>query len=142
MKFKIFNSSGANSEIADMIQNLTLFARDRFGFEKDPSFHLNSDSSNAQDTLGKTGYYDPDSMEIHIYVDGRHDKDILRSIAHELVHHWQNEQGSLDDQGYSGPGYAQKNPHLRNMEKEAYLKGNMCFRDWEDSYKATNYNQI
>ena len=22
---------------------------------------------------------------------------------------------------------------MRNMEKEAYLQGNMCFRDWEDS---------
>ena len=26
---------------------------------------------------------------------------------------------------------------MRNMEKEAYLKGNMCFRDWEDEYKLT-----
>tara|TARA_Y100000592_G_C5277800_1_gene224865 strand:- start:65 stop:601 length:537 start_codon:yes stop_codon:yes gene_type:complete len=42
---------------------------------------------------------------------------------------------------YHGDGYAQKNPHLRNMEKEAYLKGNMCFRDWEDSYKTTNYSK-
>ena len=141
MKLKIINNSNLDSGIENMIQNLTVFAKDRFGFQKPPSFHLNSDSVNAQDTLGKTGYYDPNNMEIHVYVDGRHDKDILRSIAHELVHHWQNEQGFLTDQGYSGAGYAQKNPHLRNMEKEAYLKGNMCFRDWEDSYKETNYNQ-
>jgi hypothetical protein len=26
------------------------------------------------------------------------------------------------------------------MEKEAYLKGNMCFRDWEDGYKSSNPN--
>ena len=26
------------------------------------------------------------------------------------------------------------------MEEEAYLLGNMCFRDWEDQYKETNYN--
>ncbi|MDP2649551.1 MAG: hypothetical protein Q8P10_01780, partial [bacterium] len=32
-------------------------------------------------------------------------------------------------------GYAQKNPHLREMEREAYEKGNMLFRDWEDDYK-------
>jgi len=142
MKIKIYNNTDTiNSDVEDMIQNLTLFAKDRFGFQAHPSLHLNSDVENAEDTLGKTGYYDPNNMEIHIFVDGRHDKDILRSIAHELVHHWQNEQGMLGDQGYSGPGYAQKNPHLRNMEKEAYLKGNMCFRDWEDSYKATNYNE-
>ena len=34
-----------------------------------------------------------------------------------------------------GEGYAQENEFLREMEKEAYLEGNMCFRDWEDGYK-------
>ena len=38
-----------------------------------------------------------------------------------------------------GAGYAQTNDHLRNMEREAYEKGNMCFRDWEDSIKSTIY---
>ena len=28
--------------------------------------------------------------------------------------------------------YAQENDHMRKMEEEAYLQGNMCFRDWED----------
>ena len=32
-------------------------------------------------------------------------------------------------------GYAQNDEHLRNMEKEAYLDGNMNFRDWEDEFK-------
>jgi hypothetical protein len=34
------------------------------------------------------------------------------------------------------PGYAQQDSHLRGLEEEAYLEGNMCFRDWEDTYKA------
>ena len=141
MKLKIINNSGLGSNFEEMLRNLTLFAKDTLSIEKLPSVHLNSDVENAKDTLGRTGYYNPEVGEIHVYVDGRHDKDILRSVAHELVHHRQNEQGSLSHDGYSGDGYAQKNPHLRNMEKEAYLKGNMCFRDWEDSYKATNYSE-
>ena len=24
------------------------------------------------------------------------------------------------------------------MEEDAYLRGNMCFRDWEDGYKQSN----
>jgi len=32
-------------------------------------------------------------------------------------------------------GYAQNNPHLRKMEEEAYEKGNMILRDWEDQRK-------
>jgi hypothetical protein len=80
-------------------------------------------------------------MEITIYVDGRHPKDIMRSFSHELVHHNQNENGEFANVvGQGGSNYAQTNPHLRKMEKEAYLKGNMCFRDWEDGYKSSNPN--
>jgi hypothetical protein len=83
-------------------------------------------------------------MAVTIYTDNRHTKDILRSLAHELVHHTQNENGMLNDSGYHGAGYAQKNKDLRKSEKEAYLKGNMCFRDWEDGLKQekpTIYNE-
>ncbi len=141
MKTKIINNSNFDHAFVDMLKNLTLFAKDRLEIDTLPTIHLKSDIENAKKTLGRTGYYDPSVGEIHIYVDDRHQKDILRSVAHELVHHRQNEKGSLMDKGYHGQGYAQKNPHLRNMEKEAYLKGNMCFRDWEDSYKTTNYSE-
>ena len=33
-------------------------------------------------------------------------------------------------------GYAQKDPHLRKMEREAYTKGNLIFRDYEDLIKT------
>jgi hypothetical protein len=56
-------------------------------------------------------------------------------LAHEIVHHVQNERGDLFSQETLGPGYAQKNSHMRNMEKEAYTRGNIVFRDWEDNYK-------
>ncbi len=90
--------------------------------------NLVSDDQNTS-PLGKTAHYDPSTMEIVIYVDNRHPKDIMRSFSHELVHHNQNENGMFDkDYGRGGDGYAQSNPHLRKMEKEAYLKGNMCFK--------------
>ena len=50
----------------------------------------------------------------------RHPKDVLRSIAHELVHHKQNEDGEFDDIGEVGEGYAQSNDKLRGMERQAY----------------------
>ena len=42
----------------------------------------------------------------------------------------------MKDTGPTTPGYAQNDSHLRQLEQEAYLEGNMCFRDWEDTYKA------
>tara|TARA_R110002110_G_scaffold324239_5_gene536320 strand:+ start:741 stop:1670 length:930 start_codon:yes stop_codon:yes gene_type:complete len=113
------------------------FAQKRLGFNKPPYIFFDSDVKNSQNVLGKTGYYDPESLEIVIFTDKRHPKDILRSLSHELVHHSQNCRGDLEPQvaGETGSGYAQENPHMREMEREAYEKGNLCFRDWEDSVK-------
>ncbi len=141
MSCKIKNNSNFDiSEIEDLIQDLFSFSQDRLGFQKTPTLNLLSDETNSS-PLGKTAYYDPNEMEISIFVDGRHPKDIMRSFSHELVHHNQNENGMFDHNFQTtGNGYAQSNPHLRKMEKEAYLKGNMCFRDWEDGYKSSNPN--
>jgi len=117
------------------------YCQKEMGFQKPPSLFFQEDPENAKDTLGKTAYYDPSNLKIVIYTTGRHDKDILRSIAHELVHHMQNLRGEFDDPESTDPGYAQNNPHLRNMEKEAYLLGNMLFRDWEDQKKSQNLKE-
>ena len=143
MKYKIINN-GSPIDYENEIHSLTNFAKERFGFQKPPSFVMQDDPSNASKLLGKTGFYDPNTMQIHIFTTGRHPKDILRSIAHELVHHTQHDKGELEIGGYAGQGYAQKNPHLRNMERQAYEMGNLCFRDWEDGLKQeqpTIYNE-
>ena len=112
------------------------YAKNKLGFEKDASIDFVVDEENSKNPLGTTAHYNPDSMEVTVYTSGRHPKDILRSVAHELVHHRQNCQGKMKDTGPTTPGYAQNDSHLRQLEQEAYLEGNMCFRDWEDTYKA------
>jgi len=119
------------------LQSFLPFAQKRLGFNRPPSIFFDSDAKNAQQVLGKTGYYDPEALEIVIFVDKRHPKDILRSLSHELVHHAQNCRGDLNPEiaGETELGYAQNNAHMRGMESEAYEKGNLCMRDWEDSVK-------
>ncbi len=95
-----------------------------------------SDPSNADVLLGKTAHYDPQNFEVYLYVDKRHPKDILRSLSHELVHHAQNCRGDFANAGDTSPGYAQRDPHMRKMEREAYTKGNLIFRDFEDLIKT------
>jgi len=127
------------------LQSFLPFAQKRLGFNRPPTIFFDSDAENAQQVLGKTGYYDPDASEIVIFVDNRHPKDVLRSLSHELVHHAQNCRGDLNPEvaGETELGYAQNNTHMRGMESEAYEKGNLCMRDWEDSVKLqlqeTNY---
>jgi hypothetical protein len=125
-KCEIYNNS--DMKMDDEIHSLVDFTKERLGFKRPPTIFLDNDDQNAQKTLATTGYYDPETMEIHVYTTGRHPKDILRSIAHELVHHNQNENGDFNNVGYSGKGYAQKNPHLRKMELQANDKQTtQCF---------------
>ena len=114
------------------------YAQKRMGFNKEPIINFIEDEENAANPLGKTGHYNPTTMEIVVYTSGRHPKDVLRSLSHELVHHAQNCRGDLTSQkvGEVGDNYAQTNMHLRNMEREAYDLGNMYFRDWCDSHKG------
>lgn len=124
-----------------LLGKLCKFSQDRFGFSHPPKLFLRTDSNNSQNILGKTAFYDPQKQSVTLYVDKRHPKDILRSFSHELVHHAQNLRGDLSPEKMTktGPGYAQECPHMRKMEKEAYLQGNMCFRDFEDGLKNKLY---
>ena len=133
---RVINKSSIDTgPIEEILKDFYPFAKERFGFDKDPILELISDIENANDALGKTAYYNPADMSITVYVDKRHPKDILRSVSHELVHHTQNCNGDLDLSQHAGEGYAQTNPHLRKMEEDANLRGNMCVRDYEDRKK-------
>ena len=129
-------------ELSPLIDDLASHIQGVMGIQSMPAITLQEDADNADVLLGKTAYYDPQNKVVTVYVTNRHPKDIMRSIAHEFVHHAQNERGEFDNIGAVGEGYAQSDNHLRNMEKEAYLKGNMCFRDWEDGYKKQMMESI
>ena len=107
-----------------------------------PKIQLNNQpQSEPESIFQNTGYYNPQEKLIVLFTYGRHPKDILRSFAHEMIHHDQNLSGEMtsDKMGESrDPKYAQNNPHLRKLEEDAYLRGNMMFRDWTDSKKYGN----
>ena len=126
------NSSMDMGPILPLLKSLLPYTRKKLGFNRPPSLFFTSDAENAAKPLGKTAFYDPAEVSITVFVDGRHPKDILRSISHELVHHMQHERGDFGADMDTGEGYAQKNDALRELEREAYESGNMCFRDWED----------
>ena len=88
------------------------------------------DQENASQFLGKTAYYSPDTQEIVLYTEGRHPKDIVRSFAHEMIHHIQNLEDRL---GGINTTNTQEDDNLNDIEREAYTKGNMTFRNWTDS---------
>jgi len=112
------------------------YSQKTLGFDKPVTVIFQSDKRNSSKALGKTAHYDPTNFEVVLYVDGRHPKDIMRSLSHELVHHAQNCRGDFQGACETEVGYAQRDPHLRKMEREAYTKGNLIFRDYEDLIKT------
>lgn len=87
-------------------------------------------SNRAQDGVFiSTGNYNPETKVITLYVNGRHIKDVLRTLAHECVHHSQNLEGRLV--GYSGTRTSEDDT-LTHLEEEAYMRGNILFRNWTE----------
>lgn len=139
----IQNNSGQDmSALTKMAKQFYPYAQEYLGFDKPAHIVYESDPANAENPLGKTAQYQPDNYTVTLYVDGRHPKDLLRSLAHELVHHAQNCRGDLtpEKMGEMGDGYAQTDGHLRKMEQEAYAS--MVMRDWEDQYKSKRRNNL
>jgi hypothetical protein len=97
-----------------------------------PEVKIRRDISESSNFFGKTAYYDPGLKEIVLYVEGRHPKDVMRSFAHEMIHHKQNLEGRLETIDTTNTN---ENVDLNEIEQEAYLTGNMVFRMWEDSVK-------
>jgi len=129
------NSTNGVGTILQMLKHFVPYAQQELGFQKPVMISFQSDEENANKLLGKTGYYNPQDYSIAIYVDSRHPKDVLRSLSHELVHHSQNCNGDFDSGEDLGPGYAQDNPVMRDAELDAYKRGNIIFRDFEDLIK-------
>ena len=145
----------ANHDLGDLethTHEMYDFFATKYGFKKPPTMVFDSDPSNQSNVLGKTAYYDPQSLEIHIFVDGRHPKDILRSIAHELIHHRQNLEDRLDVGGYNGPGYYLENEELKDIDlvfhghthryRQETLDNTIYFNPGESAGMSTGKNAI
>ena len=103
---------------------------DEIGFEYQPMPRIKLDQTpNPEDELFiKTGYYDPSSNELVLFIDNRHIKDILRTCCHEMVHRNQN---IVDPDGFAthvSDKPLNEDPELKEIESEAFLYGNLLFR--------------
>jgi hypothetical protein len=137
------NENATYTKTIDLVQHLAELTQNMLdngdNIEPLPNIEfINGDSENASNFFGKTAYYDPSTKTIVIYTEGRHPKDIARSYAHEMIHHTQNLEGRLEGIGTTNTN---EDDNLQNIEKEAYLNGNIKFRNWTDSLQE-NKNEV
>ena len=131
----VLNENATYTKQIDLIQRLAELTQNMLdngdNIEPLPEVEfIDGDNENAGDFFGKTAYYDPATTTIVLYTEGRHPKDIARSYAHEMIHHTQHLEGRLD--GITTTDTTEDSK-LNDIESEAYLDGNIKFRNWTDS---------
>jgi hypothetical protein len=60
------------------------------------------DTDQGDDVFVYTGYFDPEKKGIRLFIHNRHPKDVLRTLAHELIHWKQDVDGIIEKSGYTG----------------------------------------
>ena len=112
---------------------LDFLERNDYKINPRPAIEFNNEQQDGMNI--RTGYYDPDERKVVVFINGRHVKDILRSFAHEMVHHMQNLRDEHMDWGHGGD--LVDDDRLRELEGEAYHVGNILFREWTEELKKT-----
>lgn len=84
------------------VSHFVNYACNHLGIPSPPPIDLIDDKSQAAQN-SSFGGYNPNSKSIKVNIAGRHSADILRTLAHELVHHKQDLDNKLDnDSGRTG----------------------------------------
>ena len=130
MKTKIGNMMGktktlkqlkeeiTRKELAPMLDSFVSFASDKLGLKSMPSVKYKTED----DSYNSFAAYNPSSNELSISTANRHPMDIFRSVAHELVHHKQNEDGRL------GKDIAREGETGSDIENEANAEAGKIMR--------------
>jgi hypothetical protein len=128
------NKINKPTNLKDAIKSLTEYMIDQ-GMNIEPLpklIMIDDDSENANDILGKTAYYNPSDCSITLYTLNRHPKDVMRSYTHEMIHRIQDNENRLNNISTTNTN---EGGELLDLEREAYEKGNITFRNWEDLIK-------
>jgi cytidyltransferase-like protein len=97
------------------------YAIKNLGIQNPPrNLSLSYDTAKAKE-MRSFGYFDPNSNKIWVYCGNRNMGDILRTLAHELVHRKQDEDGRISyESGKTGS----------EIENEANAKAGVLLRDF------------
>lgn len=89
-----------HKDFGPMMDSFVSFASDKLGLLSIPKIqYKDNDDHDCQPSFGG---YNPESHEIVISTKNRHPMDVFRTLAHELVHHKQNEDGRIKDVAKEG----------------------------------------
>lgn len=121
-KAKHFNATlteeVTRKELAPMLDSFVSFASEKLGIKSMPKVRYKSD----EDDYNSFAAYNPKDNELSVQTKNRHPMDVFRSVAHELVHHKQNEEGRI------GKNIAKEGETGSDIENEANAEAGKVMR--------------
>ena len=121
---KKFKQYLKEQEAKSSIQDFMGYCKDNLGITELPSLVVVDDRNIARENTSFGGY-SPSEKTIHLNVAGRHLADVLRTLAHELVHHKQNQDGVLHNYaGETGSEFENEANSMAGVLMRNYGKAN------------------
>jgi cytidyltransferase-like protein len=110
-----------HDDFKPVLDQFVKFAADQIGLKDIPPIHYKKGVD--KDLITSFGGYDPESESIVVSTKDRHPMDIFRTLAHELVHHKQKEEGRV-----SSATSAKDGDTGSDIENEANMKAGIIMR--------------
>jgi hypothetical protein len=113
------NDGMTRKEFDKSLQSFIDYTCEKLGIKDKPHIQYKDDKGEGQPSFGG---YAPHSKTLMVYTKNRHPMDIFRTVAHELMHHKQNEDGRL------GKNVAKEGATGSKIENEANSEAGKVMR--------------
>ncbi len=118
------NEDGESEEEINLVNEFINYVKDKLGLVQIPKIDFSDDIDHVKEQRS-FGYFSPDRNIIWVYAGDRNTADIFRTLAHELIHRKQEEDGKINyESGETGS----------DIENEANAKAGVFLRDFGKKY--------
>ena len=114
-----------NPQFKHIVASFAKYCQKELSIERLPKIQLIGDK-NWVAKYRSFGEYNPAANSIKVFYKGRNTADVLRSLAHELVHHRQEELGMIE---------AASGDTGSEIENEANVKAGIMMRDFGKTHE-------
>jgi hypothetical protein len=115
---------GSQENEINLVNEFISYVKDKLGLVQIPKIDFSDDIDHVKEQRS-FGYFSPDRNIIWVYAGDRNMADIFRTLAHELIHRKQEEDGKINyESGKTGS----------DIENEANAKAGIFLRDFGKKY--------
>jgi len=110
------------SDHEDQLREFVKWTCGKLKLKETPRIEFQDTKDTSDGDQKKTAHFDPEDKMMWIYTGNRNLVDIMRSVAHELTHRKQDEQGRVTpDQNYRGSEIEQEADAVAGYLMKLYL---------------------